>query len=495
MKLVNVYLTVVVLLLSLHSFAQKRNKEPDKPQFKRLYIGDTVPMELIVFNNVRNYPGGKAKLSDFKGKYIILDFWSKYCSSCIAAFPHMEELQHQFKDKIQVLLVTHDTEGELGSLLRNSKNVKETRLPMIIGEQILTKQLFPNESVPYHVWINRDGKVIATTYEAETTAENLRDFIIDKPLNLLIKNDLAISNSLEKDIKDERKSLLKIGDGLFLGYVKYFAQLPKPKLKNALPDVQLTLTNQPYYSAFMSRLLEYNSSNFTMWNFIDEATNQTKGFKALNMPILDYYRFAFADGQTRFLGNIVADEKAKLMMEDITDTTNTKRHLINNTYCYESSLTNYNYETAKKILQQDLIRFFGMNASLEDRELKCVVLTRLGTSLERKLWSSNQDPKFKDMNLQQVTYKANTVILKNTYVSYIALYMGIHNKSFDDPVIIDETNFNSEDRNKFIDIKLDCSLKLTSKNIPILRDELARFGLGLREETRKMRVMVLKSVF
>ena len=164
MKRINVYLTVAVLLLSMQSIAQEKDKVPDKSQFKRLYIGDTVPMESITFNNVLNYPGGKAKLSDFKGKYIILDFWNKGCSSCIAAFPHMEELQKEFANEIQILLVTENTQEELALLFKNSKNVKETKLPMIIGEKVLIEHLFPNRSVPYHVWINKEGKVMATTF-------------------------------------------------------------------------------------------------------------------------------------------------------------------------------------------------------------------------------------------------------------------------------------------------------------------------------------------
>ena len=38
-------------------------------------------------------------LSDLKGKVILLDFWIKNCGPCIQSVPHLNELQHKFKDR------------------------------------------------------------------------------------------------------------------------------------------------------------------------------------------------------------------------------------------------------------------------------------------------------------------------------------------------------------------------------------------------------------
>jgi cytochrome oxidase Cu insertion factor (SCO1/SenC/PrrC family) len=62
------------------------------PEIQPLSIGDKVPD--IQFENILNYKSKKAKLSDFKGKLVILDMWSTSCTFCIAAFPKMEELQN-----------------------------------------------------------------------------------------------------------------------------------------------------------------------------------------------------------------------------------------------------------------------------------------------------------------------------------------------------------------------------------------------------------------
>jgi len=47
--------------------------------------------------------GKNRKLSDFKGKYIVLDFWGTWCGSCIKGFPKLKEYYSKYKDKIEFI--------------------------------------------------------------------------------------------------------------------------------------------------------------------------------------------------------------------------------------------------------------------------------------------------------------------------------------------------------------------------------------------------------
>ena len=44
------------------------------------------------------------KLSDFAGKYVLLDFWAVWCGPCIATFPHLIEWDEQYRDKGLVII-------------------------------------------------------------------------------------------------------------------------------------------------------------------------------------------------------------------------------------------------------------------------------------------------------------------------------------------------------------------------------------------------------
>ena len=47
--------------------------------------------------------GNMHQLAEFKGKYILLDFWSSRCSACMAAIPELKEVAERYKDKLEVV--------------------------------------------------------------------------------------------------------------------------------------------------------------------------------------------------------------------------------------------------------------------------------------------------------------------------------------------------------------------------------------------------------
>jgi thiol-disulfide isomerase/thioredoxin len=48
---------------------------------------------------------------DFAGKVILIDFWATWCGPCIAAFPHLRELQARYKDKPVIILSITSPQG------------------------------------------------------------------------------------------------------------------------------------------------------------------------------------------------------------------------------------------------------------------------------------------------------------------------------------------------------------------------------------------------
>lgn len=47
-----------------------------------------------------NTPDGTpVSLSDFKGKYVVIDFWATWCPDCIKELPELKSIYNEFKDK------------------------------------------------------------------------------------------------------------------------------------------------------------------------------------------------------------------------------------------------------------------------------------------------------------------------------------------------------------------------------------------------------------
>ncbi|RAJ83188.1 thiol-disulfide isomerase/thioredoxin [Chitinophaga dinghuensis] len=55
---------------------------------------------------LENDKGEVVRLSDLKGKIVILDIWAMWCTSCVASLPHFRELADSYKDKKDIIFLT-----------------------------------------------------------------------------------------------------------------------------------------------------------------------------------------------------------------------------------------------------------------------------------------------------------------------------------------------------------------------------------------------------
>jgi thiol-disulfide isomerase/thioredoxin len=57
--------------------------------------------------------GGAFKLSDFRGKVMVVDFWATYCPPCVRQVPRLAELSKKYRDKgLEVIGLTSDPETD-----------------------------------------------------------------------------------------------------------------------------------------------------------------------------------------------------------------------------------------------------------------------------------------------------------------------------------------------------------------------------------------------
>ncbi|MFB9863675.1 TIGR03435 family protein [Rufibacter immobilis] len=87
------------------------------PLLAQTNIGEAAPG--ITFPTVLNGASRFLQLADLKGKAVLLEFWATWCGPCVQAMPHLQELQQQFKDRLQVITVTEETEQRIRRFLVN----------------------------------------------------------------------------------------------------------------------------------------------------------------------------------------------------------------------------------------------------------------------------------------------------------------------------------------------------------------------------------------
>jgi len=102
--------------------------------------------------------GNTKRLSDFSGKYLLLDFWSSGCGPCIMAFPEMKEVAESYSDNLTIISISLDTD------VRWKEAMEKYDTPWVnIRDPKSFGGLAANYGVtgiPNYVMISPEGKVV-----------------------------------------------------------------------------------------------------------------------------------------------------------------------------------------------------------------------------------------------------------------------------------------------------------------------------------------------
>jgi thiol-disulfide isomerase/thioredoxin len=104
--------------------------------------------------------GKTMKLSDLKGKAVVLDFWATYCVPCKIEMPWFVDLQKQYGPQgLQVVGVATDDEGEK-TISEFSKKMG-VNYPILLGTENVAQSYGGLSGLPTTFFIDRSGKVVA----------------------------------------------------------------------------------------------------------------------------------------------------------------------------------------------------------------------------------------------------------------------------------------------------------------------------------------------
>lgn len=103
-----------------------------------------------------NAKGDQIKLSDFKGKAILLKFWSAQCSACLRMMPTMERMSQTYHKDLTVVLVNIDQEQP-----DFQKLIKKYGLtfPVLHDQLEMTKERYEVVGTPSLFFIDQAGIV------------------------------------------------------------------------------------------------------------------------------------------------------------------------------------------------------------------------------------------------------------------------------------------------------------------------------------------------
>ncbi|MBL7724321.1 MAG: TlpA family protein disulfide reductase [Chitinophagaceae bacterium] len=110
-------------------------------------------------------PNGKEiKLSSFRGKYVLVDFWASWCKPCREENPTVVKAFNKYKDKnFTILGVSLDRPGQKDEWMKAvmKDNLTWTQVSDLMFWSSPVVQLYSIEGIPYNVLVDPGGKIIA----------------------------------------------------------------------------------------------------------------------------------------------------------------------------------------------------------------------------------------------------------------------------------------------------------------------------------------------
>jgi thiol-disulfide isomerase/thioredoxin len=120
--------------------------------------------------------GKTVKLSDFKGKTVVLNFWATWCGPCKKEIPDFIELQNQYgKDGVQFIGVAIDQEGL--PVVKPYAEINKMNYPVLIGNDEVFAKFGGSNAIPVTMLIDKKG-AIRNTYVGAKPKQALEDMLV-----------------------------------------------------------------------------------------------------------------------------------------------------------------------------------------------------------------------------------------------------------------------------------------------------------------------------
>ena len=133
---------------------------------------------------LKDIHGRSFKLSDFKGKVVLLNFWATWCPPCRKEIPQLIKLQRKYrKVGLQIVGITYPPE-KLSSVRAFAKR-SQTNYPLVLGSERTKSSFTSSDVLPVTVVIDRVGKV----------REVIEGILLPEEIDEKIKPLLSESNS------------------------------------------------------------------------------------------------------------------------------------------------------------------------------------------------------------------------------------------------------------------------------------------------------------
>lgn len=143
-----VYTGVIPLLGNTGAPAAGQPSEPVLAQLESGAVVPDVPLDKL--------DGGATKISDYRGKLVVMNFWATWCGPCVQEMPMFQEYQDRYSEKILVLGVNSE---EPADTVKEFLTKLTIEYPIVLDSTVEMAREFRINFLPTTIFVDEKGEV------------------------------------------------------------------------------------------------------------------------------------------------------------------------------------------------------------------------------------------------------------------------------------------------------------------------------------------------
>ena len=150
------------LIRSLYDRMSEADRATEEGQLITVYLNlpEVVNVgDQMVDGDLYDVKGNLHRLSEFQGKYIMLDFWSLGCGPCVQSFPELKEVSEMYKDSLEIVSISMDTKESWSDFVERKGLTGNQWNEFAKGTTGLAA-VYQVQAIPRYVMISPEGIVV-----------------------------------------------------------------------------------------------------------------------------------------------------------------------------------------------------------------------------------------------------------------------------------------------------------------------------------------------